>query len=124
MTTHKVGSVDEFEEGKGTRVVVEDIPIAVFKIDGEFYGVVDNCPHKNLPLHPAGHDRFQGKSLAELDIEFGPKGFVDEENCTVRCPWHQWEWDLKTGKNLRPKTRDIVPTFEVTVNDGQVHVEV
>lgn len=123
MTTHTVGSVDDFEEGKGKRVVVEDIPIAIFNLDGEYYGVVDNCPHKNLPLHPAGHERFKGSSLADLDVDFGPKGFVDEENCSIRCPWHQWEWDLKTGKNLRPETNDMVPTFEVTVTDGQVQVE-
>lgn len=124
MTSHNIGSVDDFEEGKGKRVVVEDIPIAIFNVDGEFYGVVDNCPHKNLPLHPAGHERFMGPSLADSGIKFGPKGFVDEENCSVRCPWHQWEWDLETGENRRPKTKDRIPTFEVTVEDGTVSVEI
>lgn len=124
MTTHTVGDVSEFEEGKGKRVVVGTIPIAIFNIDGTFYGIVDNCPHKNLPLHPAGHDRYVSPELEERGIEFDPKGFVDREKCSVRCPWHQWEWDLQTGENHRPKTDDRVPTFDVTVTDGKVQVEI
>lgn len=124
MTTHTVGKVDEFEEGKGKRVVVEDIPIAIFNLEGEFYGVVDNCPHKNLPLHPAGHERYVSPELKDAGVDFDPKGFVDTENCSVRCPWHQWEWDLKTGENLRPETKDRVPTFDVTVEGDEVRVEI
>jgi nitrite reductase/ring-hydroxylating ferredoxin subunit len=43
------------------------------------------------------------------------------EGCSVKCPWHGLEWDLKTGECSTIKTR--LPTFEVYVEDGSVYIE-
>lgn len=123
MTKHIIGTIEEFEEGEGTRVEVEGIPIAVFNLNGEFFGIADNCPHKNLPLHKAGHDRYLSSDIDPEDAPAGIKGKLDGEKCTVQCPWHQWEWDLKTGENLRPETRDRVPTYQVEVDGENVVLE-
>ena len=37
----------------------------------------------------------------------------------IKCPWHQWEFDIKTGQALYdPKLR--VRTYRVEVEDEQV----
>ena len=37
----------------------------------------------------------------------------------IKCPWHQWEFDIKTGHALYdPKLR--VRTYRVEVEDEQV----
>ena len=40
----------------------------------------------------------------------------------VRCPWHSWEFDIKTGKTLTDPTR-TVRTFKTVLKDGRVYVE-
>jgi nitrite reductase/ring-hydroxylating ferredoxin subunit len=43
------------------------------------------------------------------------------EGTILRCPWHQWEFDVTTGQNLaNPGKR--VRTYEVEVADGKVYV--
>ena len=31
---------------------------------------------------------------------------LPDKSLCVRCPWHSWRWDLKTGKLKQPKGRD------------------
>jgi nitrite reductase/ring-hydroxylating ferredoxin subunit len=39
----------------------------------------------------------------------------------VRCPWHQWEFDLTNGHTLADPTRKI-RTYRVDVDDGEVYL--
>ncbi len=39
----------------------------------------------------------------------------------LRCPWHQWEYDITTGQNVAdPHKR--VRTYQVDVTDGEVYL--
>lgn len=101
MTRHVVGEPSEFPEGVGVGVEVDGLPIAVFRVDGEFYGVQNRCPHKGGPLY---------------------RGDVNAEACSVQCPWHAWEWDLESGA-FAVDDRQRLRRFEVSVEDGSVVVE-
>ena len=37
----------------------------------------------------------------------------------VRCPWHGWEYDLRTGQSWFDPGRVIVRKYEVSVEPGQ-----
>jgi nitrite reductase/ring-hydroxylating ferredoxin subunit len=39
----------------------------------------------------------------------------------VRCPWHGWRFDVRTGESLQ-SDRWKAPTYEVEVEDGEVYV--
>ena len=39
----------------------------------------------------------------------------------VRCPWHNWEFDLTTGRNVADPARRV-RTYQVDVTDGEVFV--
>ncbi|GAB3035399.1 hypothetical protein GCM10025298_25670 [Natronobiforma cellulositropha] len=84
---------------------VDGTEIAVFNLGGTFRAILNNCPHKNLPLDPAGSHQL-GAVL----------GAVDEERCTIQCPWHNLEFDLESGHN--PVLDRALPTFDVTTNDA------
>ena len=43
------------------------------------------------------------------------------EGRIVRCPWHNWEFDITTGVNLADAQKRI-RTYEVDVTDGQVYL--
>ena len=73
--------------------------ICVANVNGEYCAMDNVCPHEGGPLG---------------------MGYVDGSK--VVCPWHGWEFDLKTGEALfDPKLR--VKTYEVSTRNGEIWVE-
>ena len=73
-TMTKVAKVSEIPAGSGKVVEVEGKPIALFNCEGTFYAMDNACKHRGGPL---------GEGLLS--------------GSTVTCPWHGWEYDVKTG---------------------------
>lgn len=124
MTTHEIGTVDEFPEDEGTKVTVDGIEFAVFNVGGDLYGIHNRCPHKRLPLHVVGEDRFFSSELRdegycpaadERSEDEDIRGGINEDVPSVNCPWHALEFDLETGYN--PITDTHVATYDVDVRD-------
>lgn len=107
-----VAAVDDFEEGEVRRVEVNGRGVAVARVGDEFHAVSDACPHKGARFSLVGDDaRGDGGTLGELDADA----------CTIKCPYHYWEFDLRTG-DVAGSSKKRVPTFETTVSDGDVSV--
>lgn len=119
MTAHTIGTVDDFPSGRGTPVDVDGVSMAVFNLDGDFFAVQNVCPHKNLPLHLAGHEK-RGADAADAD-DAPTMGSLDAADATIECPWHYLEWDLETGHSHIRDER--IPTYDVEVEDGEVRVD-
>jgi nitrite reductase/ring-hydroxylating ferredoxin subunit len=81
-------------------VEIEGLPIALANVDGVIYAVGDSCRH-------------EGGSLAS-GVLIGT---------TVTCPWHGWVYDLRTGKSVVPPVGLRVPTYPVSVADGQIYLD-
>ncbi|RLM54125.1 Rieske-type [Halobellus sp. Atlit-31R] len=111
----RVASTDEIERGTGIVVDVDGIEIAVFNVGGEFYAITNRCAHQQAPLHKAGERKINAE-----DTWTDTRGGVNEETCSVSCPWHLWEWDLETGEHEASGKR--IGTFDVEVADGDVYV--
>ena len=77
---HRVADVDELPEGRVKTVTAGTLSMALTHIDGEFSAMDNRCPH-------------QGGPLGEGSIERG-----DDGDCWLRCPWHGWDFDPKTGR--------------------------
>lgn len=119
MSKHTIGEVDDFPEGRGKKVNVEGIEIAVFNLEGDLHGIQNTCPHRRYPLDRAGAPKLVSKQRGD---EPGILGDIDRENCMIKCPWHQMEWDLETGEN---PIEGHISTFDIEVdNDGTVTVEI
>jgi nitrite reductase (NADH) small subunit len=112
---YKVGTVEEFAPGSKKIVEVGGKSIGIYKTDDRYYAIRNLCPHQGAPLC-AGLTSSYVKSDGPGHFEFEKEGEV------VRCPWHQWEFDLKTGCLIvDPKMRTM--TYEVTVEQYDVTVE-
>ncbi len=96
----KVCSIKDLKEKEGKKFLVDDVEIAVFKIDGEIFAVNNVCPHQH--------------SAIIYD------GFV--ENCHVVCPAHGWEFDLRTGK-LKSGGKGL-DSYETKIEGENVFVRV
>lgn len=112
----RLGSVEEFPEGEGVSVDLEEfpVPLAVFNLGDRFRALPDRCPHKGAPLSRTG-------TTPKTDNPGGTRGKLDPETETVSCPWHGLEFDLETGDC--PATNYRVQAFDVTVEDGDVLLE-
>jgi nitrite reductase (NADH) small subunit len=45
------------------------------------------------------------------------------EGCMLTCPWHGWQYDVRTGQNEFDLAIQL-RTYEVQVEDGEVRVRV
>jgi len=79
MNWYKVAEPGELPEGRVKTVTASIHSMALTHIDGAYYAMDNRCPH-------------QGGPLGEGSIEAGKGG-----ECMLRCPWHGWDFDPKTG---------------------------
>jgi 3-phenylpropionate/trans-cinnamate dioxygenase ferredoxin subunit len=96
-------AVDDLPPGAKRVVMWEDLEIGIVNCNGEILAIEDRCSHDDGDLM---------------------EGDVDEENCTVECPRHGSEFDLRTGKPLNLPAYVPIETYPVTVVDGVIKVEV
>ena len=73
----KVASRADIPSGTGKVVEADGKQIALFNVDGKFYAIDNTCKHRG-----------------------GPLGEGELDGTNVVCPWHGWEYDVTTGKNL------------------------
>lgn len=71
----KAARVSEIPPGSMREVSAGGRKILLANLDGQFYAIDNECLH-------------QGGPLAEGEIT---------GDC-VECPWHFWQWNLKTGE--------------------------
>lgn len=110
---HKVADVSEFEDATRVIAEVEGREIAVFNVDGAYHALANYCVHQAGPLcegELVGSTRRDEQSWT-----------YDEVERNVVCPWHSWEFDVTTGRNVQDE-RYAVPTYEVSVEDDAVFV--
>lgn len=94
-----VTSVSDLADGAAGEFVVADRVVALFHVGPEFYAMDGICPHQGGPL---GKGRLSG--------------------CVLTCPWHGWQYDVRTGQHLVNQSIRH-PGFPVKVEGGQVWVD-
>jgi nitrite reductase/ring-hydroxylating ferredoxin subunit len=97
---HKVCRVEELPPGRGRTFCVNGTKIALFNVDGKFYATESECTHEGTPL-------------AE-----GPL-----RGSRVLCPSHGAEFDVTTGEALSAPASYPVDCYRVSVEAGEVLVE-
>ena len=123
MASHRVARVRDLPPGERVIVQIGSRSIGVFNVGGEYFALRNACPHQGGPL-------CEGQVLAAIrasgpgEYEHGHPGDI------IRCPWHAWEFDVRTGRSWfdpeRTRVRSYpahVETFSVSVEDDYVVVE-
>ncbi|QQK76602.1 Rieske (2Fe-2S) protein [Salicibibacter cibarius] len=113
MAEHAVATVGEIREGKRKIVQIGKISIGVFNIKGEFFAIKNICPHKGAPLCKGS---VQGMYVCGDNLD---DVRLINEGEILRCPWHGWEFDIKSGKSIIDPNRYYVKNYEVTVDTDQ-----
>ena len=101
---HRVAAVAELPAGRVMTVTAGAHSMALTHIDGVFTAMDNRCPH-------------QGGPLGEGSIETGSDG-----QCWLRCPWHGWDFDPKTGRPPGGHEDSGQRLYPTEVRDGAVFV--
>ena len=73
--------------------------VLVIAEQGRLFAIANRCPHEGYPL-------------SEGTIGAG---------CVLTCNWHNWKFDLATGKAL--VGRDPVRTYDIAERDGEIFID-
>lgn len=96
----RVASVADVEPGSGKVVEAGGRAIALFNVDGTFYAIDNTCLHRG-----------------------GPVGEGDLDGAVVTCPWHGFQYDVITGRNVFDPEVGLA-TFPVRVANGDVLIAI
>jgi nitrite reductase/ring-hydroxylating ferredoxin subunit len=114
MPVHFVMDAGDIPESGHAIVSVEGREIGIYRIGGEYYALHNYCPHQGAPLC-AGIVCGTNLPSDVYRYEYGRQGEI------VRCPWHGWEFDIKTGKSLfNEKVR--ARSYKVELRDGKIGI--
>jgi nitrite reductase/ring-hydroxylating ferredoxin subunit len=111
MSKHVVASVSDIPPGEKKLVTVRGRPIAIFNLGGEFFGLLNRCPHQ-------GGSLCDGVVTGLVQSTEPGKYTYTRKGEIVRCPWHGWEFDIRTGQSWCEPSRIQVRAYPVEVAHG------
>jgi 3-phenylpropionate/trans-cinnamate dioxygenase ferredoxin component len=103
VARHEVCPVEELPPGSMKIVPAGTMLVGVYNCGGEYFALEDRCSHDDGPL---------------VEGEWEP------ESCTVICPRHGSNFDLRTGRPLSLPAYEPVATYRVTVEGDMIVVDV
>lgn len=112
MAKHVVAPAADLPPGERMRAVVNGVAVAIFNVDGAFHGLMDRCPHMGGLL---------SEGVAIGLVESGKPGEYGycRRGEIVRCPWHGWEFDIRTGESRFDPKRWKTKAYDVDVESMQ-----
>jgi nitrite reductase (NADH) small subunit len=96
----KVATLSELWAGTCRAVEVAGKAIALFNVDGNVFALDNTCLHRGGPL---------GEGTLSGDV--------------VTCPWHLWEYNVRTGEKVNSPDVKVV-TYPVQVEGNDIKVAV
>ncbi len=95
-----VGPAASIADGERKIIQADDHSIGVFHIGDRWYALNNSCLHRG-----------------------GPVCTGTLEGMTLTCPWHGYQYDVRTGELLLDHS-SCLPTYKVLVQEDQIYVEV
>lgn len=116
MSKHIVAPVAEVPPGSRKLLTVKGRPIAVFNVGGTFYGLLNRCPHQ-------GGSLCEGVITGLVQSNRPGEYSYTRQGEILRCPWHGWEFDIRTGQSWCEPDRVQAKSYPVEVSAGRTLVE-
>lgn len=109
---HVIAKASDIGVGEKLAAKIGKREIAVFNVGGEFYALANTCPHEGGPLC---HGMVTGLALANAPNDYR----IERRGEFVRCPWHGWEFDIKTGQSWCDPKSVRARQFSIRVAHGE-----
>lgn len=118
MSLVDVGPVEDFPDRTMTVVQAGGVEIGVCRWGAEVFAMRSRCPHQAGPLCIG----FLQSGLSSQITARGVEVRAHPEEPVILCPWHRWEFSVRTGESPWPGYR--AKTYPVNVDGGRVLVRV
>lgn len=79
----------------------ESLQLAIIKVNDHIFAIENKCPHQGLSLE---------------------NGIIDEEQCTLTCNWHHWQFNLLNGEALEGGAN--ISTFKTKVENEYIWIDI
>ena len=116
MTRHVVATIDEIPAGARKVVTVAGREIVIFNLDGDYVGILNRCPHQGGKL-------CDGVVTGLITSDEPGQIRYDRSGEVIRCPWHGWFFDLRTGQSWGEPECVKTQNYNVAVAHGNELVE-
>ena len=93
-------SATDVTPGNALKVEKDDLVVAVFNVDGEYFVTDDLCTHG-----PG--------SLSE--------GYIEDD--VIECNFHNGQFNIRTGEVVAPPCMVPIKTYKTMVENGRVIIE-
>jgi len=113
--TFDVGVLDDFADRKVTLVRAGRREIGIVRWNDRVYAISNICTHQRGPL-------CRGTLGGRLTSGRPGTMEIDDDVPVLACPWHGWEFDVRSGRALWDE-QYAVRTYRVVVEDGHVLVD-
>lgn len=94
-----VASLDELADGERLIFEIDNLPIALFKIGGQYYAIADICSHDDGPV-----------AEGELD------------GLEIACPRHGARFNMETGEALTLPAVVDIPVYPVRIMGDEIEI--
>jgi len=116
MAKHVVAKLGEIAPNSSKVVRVKGREIALFNVNGEYFALLNRCPHEGAPLS-------YGRLYTLVESDRPGCYRTSRKGEMLRCPWHGWEFDVRTGQSYCDPARIRVKAYEAKVESGAALAE-
>ncbi len=112
MVKHVIAPAADLPPGERLVAEVAGRKVVIFNLDGEYFGLFNRCPHQ-------GGDLCLGRTTGLVEAGGEPGRYsYSRRGEILRCPWHGWEFDIRTGKSRAEPGRIRAKTYDVEIKSG------
>ncbi len=111
MVKHVVTAASEVRPGTIKIATVKGRGIGLSNLDGSYFALLNRRLRAGAPLW--------GGQIIGLAASDEPDTYrIDKPRQMIRCPWHGWEFDIRTVQSWVDPARVRVPHFDVACETG------
>ena len=111
-----MGAVSDFEHAVPRTFEIGGRQIGVVRWGDSFFALRNQCPDQGGPLCAGAVRMPLLAAIAGDHVELAE----EEGRPVIACPWHHYEFDLRTGHEIRGGRRAV--TYRVELAGGRVYV--
>jgi nitrite reductase/ring-hydroxylating ferredoxin subunit len=111
MAKYVVARAREIGDGERKLVHIRGRDIVIFNLNHEYFAILNRCPHE-------GGSLYHGDQIGCVRSR-GPGSYeYSADRSIIRCPWHAWEFDIRTGQSYCDPKRIRVRRYAVGESSG------
>jgi len=116
MPKHVVATTEEIPPGARKLVTIRGREIGIFNVNGDYYALINRCPHEGAAL-------CKGTLVGRMESDRPGEYRLTRPGEMLRCPWHGWEFDIRTGQSWCDPEHTWVRSYQVSVEPGETVVK-